>query len=71
MPDRITTYRGGKPAKQNDRLDEIVATGTDVHLEMLHENFAYLRVGSDVFQIFGVKRGRRRHLIVRYFDRET
>lgn len=42
MTDRITPYEEG--GNVSHRIDEIVMTGVDVHLEMLAESYAYLSI---------------------------
>jgi hypothetical protein len=49
LPDRITPYKDGGSIEE--RIDEIVATSKDFHLEMMDEQVAWMRVGEAVFTI--------------------
>lgn len=69
MSDRITRLHGGQPAAFDDEIDEIVATGADVHLEMMSERSAWLRVGRDIFWIFAARPRSGLLLSVRYTER--
>lgn len=50
MADRITPYEDG--IKIEDRIDEIVLTGSDVHIEMLDERHACMWIGERMFTIY-------------------
>lgn len=51
MPvERIEPYEEGGDIK--DRIDEIVASGVDVHLEMVEEDAAWMQIGESRFLIF-------------------
>lgn len=71
MADRVTHYRYGRAARVDERVDEIVATGANVHLEMLSEDSAYLRVGGQRFALYATKQNGRRQLVVRLREEET
>jgi hypothetical protein len=49
MSDRITPYEEGGDIKE--RIDEIVASGVDVHFEMTGPETACLWIGGDAFLI--------------------
>jgi hypothetical protein len=49
MSDRITPYEPG--ASIEDDVDEIVATGVNVHYEAMDRKTAFLIVGGDAFYI--------------------
>jgi hypothetical protein len=49
MADRITPYSDGGSIE--DRIDEIVQTGVDVHFEALDESIAMLIVGRYHFRV--------------------
>jgi hypothetical protein len=53
--ERITPY--GDSYTINQRVDEVVAHGKDVHIEMLSEDCAFMAVGADIFTIY-VKGGK-------------
>lgn len=47
MGERITPYRNGMSVEE--RIDEIVARGVNVHFEMMDGGLAFLMVGGDAF----------------------
>ena len=49
MSDRITPYDEGGSVK--DRIDEIVQLDAKVHIEMMDEESAWMRIGNEVFWI--------------------
>lgn len=51
--DRITPYREGGSIEE--RIDEIVQTGADVHFEMMGEDTATLWIGDRLFNVFAEK----------------
>lgn len=53
--DRITPF--DETCTVEERIDEIVATGVDVQIEMLGEDCAFMSVGTDTFAIY-VDRGK-------------
>lgn len=55
MADRVTPWDDN--CTVSDRIDEIVATSANVHIEMLDEQNAFMQIGGDRFAAF-VKKGR-------------
>lgn len=66
MPDRITPYEPGGSVE--DRIDEVVRTGVDVHIEMLSGSLAWVQIGKEIL-FFQAQRGQR--LVLRYGGREA
>lgn len=64
MEDRITPYDEGGDIKKG--IDEIFASGVDVHFEMMDDDAAFLRVGLDMYHIHATSRG---ELVVRHIGR--
>lgn len=47
--DRITPYKDG--GSTEERIDEIVALKGSVHIEMMDNGSAWMRIGRDIFWI--------------------
>lgn len=54
MADRITPYEVG--GKIEDRIDEIVLTGVDAHVEMLDKHIACMWLGDRMFTIYASRK---------------
>jgi hypothetical protein len=66
MADRITHRDEGRPAELDEFIDEIVVTQPDsVHVEMMSEHSAWMRIGEHVFWLMALKG----ELYIRYSER--
>lgn len=54
MTDRITPYEEGGDIE--DRIDEIVLAGVDVHIEMLDKHIACMCLGERMFTIYASRK---------------
>ena len=63
--ERITPYDHSCTIGQ--RIDEIVATGANVHIEMMDEGIAWMQIGDDIYTIY-VERGQ---LFIAWRDNEA
>lgn len=53
MDDRITPYKDG--GRIDERIDEIVVSIADVHIEMMGNDSAWMRIGDEVFWVHAKK----------------